>query len=1072
MTRYSSFSINLRYGCLLVILALAPYALATRASAGTCQVTPSPSWKNSIQFPEDSFRANSGAPGEPSWVKFTILTCNPTTVYYQDSVQFEFHFDFATQILDPLLGLSLEDFNNVTLFNGGREAFLGAVVIPPPALPPLTAIPEYGIQIIGQDPIDPQVIVDLFNAVRNTVIADAGVQPLYFPTFEQLETAEQNTALFAANGIEISSPARWADGNSCYSQGWALGRLKFVPADQIDAAFLAGDLKIDDILLTDGIPASIPLVAGIVSLAPATPNSHVVILANTFQVPFTFLGLQADADKALSMIGKRVALRVFEKPVTGLFGLGTFICDVRFIDADGLTQQETDEVLALKIPPPLNIQPIAPLGNLSASTNGMTPSDIDHFGGKAANFGFLRRAIPNDSPVSLAISFDLWTDFLNQTLVGGMTLKQEIDAILSQHTVFPPPDAQALADALDTIRDMIKDDTNFTPQQEADILALLQDPQFGFDPVKKIRFRSSTNVEDSEQFTGAGLYDSNSGCLVDDLDADQIGPSFCDPTNANERGVFRAIRRVFASFYNDNAYLERLRHGVDEDDVGMAILVHHSFPDEIELANGVATYERKGGFFNDSILLVTQDGANSVTNPENGAIPEEVDVNVVSPTTFQVTLSASSNLVLLGETVMDWQADYVELSQLLLAVADQFESETGKTAFVLDFEYKKMAPGGGVLPAGGLVVKQVREIPQPDTTPSITPFLLNEPTQFVTNGSPPGRVKARWTLSTKNLRLDPATLATTSIYADASFSFNDGCTILALDGNIPTLPGASHSYDAVNKRTADTWVLNELPNPRTYTLNTRNLGLLVSPAESPILTLRDLGEVSLIEVQVQHANPVPPNMVTMENVIMRPIGEYFDAPPTIPCGGRQYDFPGGVFVTTCFSIQPIGPICGGCTPILDRFHETTIEGITSEPLVLRSLFSQSYSASNHAFFEVLRFEPILDPGVPAHLLDELVAQDIRVIQIDINNLGNPSGITLSFFNDAEVGRVCGPCSNLAVGDINGDTLMNGDDISDFISVLINTPAGPNETCVADMNSDTFVNPNDIPLFVEAVLGIQ
>lgn len=1069
MSRYPILPVGLRNGCLIVVLASVLIALADPAQAGPCQVTPSPSWKNSIQFPADPFRANSGAPGEPSWVKFTILTCDPATVYYQDSVQFEFHFGFATQVLDPLLGLSLEDFNNVTLFNNGRQAFLGAVVIPPPVLPPLTAIPEYGIQIVAQDPVDPQVVIDLFNTVKATVIADPGVQPLYFPTFEQLETAEQNAALFAANGIEISSPARWADGNSCYSQGWAIGRLKFVPADQIEAAFLAGDLKIDDILLTDGIPASIPLVAGIVSLAPATPNSHVVILANTFQVPFTFLGLQEDADRALSLVDRRVVLRVYERPITGLFGIESFLCDVRFIDVDGLTQQQVDEILTLKIPPPLNIQPIAPAGSLSASTDGLTPSDIDHFGGKAANFGFLRRAIPNDSPVSLGLSFDLWTEFLNQTMPGGMTLKQEIDAILSQHTVFPPPDAQVLADDLKAIRDMIKDDTSFTPQQESDILALLQDPQFGFDPIKKIRFRSSTNVEDSEQFTGAGLYDSNSGCLVDDLDADQIGPSFCDPTDANERGVFRAIRRVFASFYNDNAYLERLRHGVNESDVGMAILVHHSFPDDIELANGVATYERRGGFFSDSILLVTQEGANSVTNPENGAIPEEVDVNVVSPSTFQITLSASSNLVLLGETVLDWQADYIELSQLLLAVADRFEQETGKTAFLLDFEYKKMAPGGGALPAGGLVVKQVREIPRPDITPSITPFLVNEPTEFVTNGSPPNRIKARWRLSSKNLRLDPATLATTSIYADASFDFNDGCTILALDGNISTLPGASHNYDANNRRTMDTWVLNSLPNPRTYRLDTSNMGVLVSPAESPILTLRDLGEIGAIGFRVQHANPIPPNMTTVEGANMRPIDDDFDAPPPFPCG-RQYDLPGGEKVITCFRTQPIGIICGGCTPILDRFYETTIEGITSEPIVLRGFFSQSYTASNHAFFETLRFEPILDPGVPAHILDELLAQDIRVIQVNISNLSFPSDVTLSLLSDAEVGRVCSPCSNLAVGDINGDTLINGADISDFVSLLINGPGGPNETCVADLNVDTFVDENDLPPFVAAVLA--
>jgi hypothetical protein len=53
----------------------------------------------------------------------------------------------------------------------------------------------------------------------------------------------------------------------------------------------------------------------------------------------------------------------------------------------------------------------------------------------------------------------------------------------------------------------------------------------------------------------------------------------CDPPRPGS-GVFRRSAG-FASFYNDNAFLERLKHGVNEARVGMALLVHHSYPDEI-----------------------------------------------------------------------------------------------------------------------------------------------------------------------------------------------------------------------------------------------------------------------------------------------------------------------------------------------------------------------------------------------------------------------------------------------------------------------------------------------------------
>src|SRR4030066_263814 len=118
----------------------------------------------------------------------------------------------------------------------------------------------------------------------------------------------------------------------------------------------------------------------------------------------------------------------------------------------------------------------------------------------------------------------------------------------------------ALADDLSYIRDMFRDRyfTSFTHSQENAVIGILQDPRYGFDANRNIRFRSSTNVEDCNYFTGAGLYDSFSGCLAGDLDGNASGPCICDANETGERGVFRAIRKVFASFYNDNAFLERL----------------------------------------------------------------------------------------------------------------------------------------------------------------------------------------------------------------------------------------------------------------------------------------------------------------------------------------------------------------------------------------------------------------------------------------------------------------------------------------------------------------------------------
>lgn len=666
------------------------------------EITPSSFWKNQVTVPNDPFFVQGTPASQPGWVKFTSILLDgydPNIVYYQDSNQYTFHYDFATEQMDPFIGMTVPEYFDVVLYEGGQEASLGALIIPYD-----DGIKEYGIQFIRQDPYTREQIRDMFYMVESTVVAGPAYEAFYFPTYEQYPAAQADSAWLLAQGIKVGSIAQWIDGNICYSAGWALGELKYFAGEQIQSAYLSGQLKSNDILLTDGVPAEIPVVAGVMTLSPTTPNSHVAILAQTYGIPFVFLGSTDDADTAQQMVGLNVLMCVEDSGGA---------CTVELTDADEAFQEyEVDEMLAMKEPGQLSIMPMTPLGAYSGDTNDLSPADIGYFGGKASNYGILRDAIAAKCPVATALSFDLWNAFLDQILPNGKSLRTEINTRLSG-LEYPPVNMAALSTELDYIRENLFKNTSVTSFNTAlqdAIVSTLQDPQYGFDIYSKIRFRSSTNVEDSDQFIGAGLYDSFSGCLADDLDGDNSGPSICDPSKGSERGVFRAIRKVFASFYNDNAYLERLRYAVEPNDVGMALLVHHSFPDEFELANGVATLEKNGSGTDKTINLVTQKGAVSVANPQDGSVPEEVQVYVDGEGNKTITLIRESNLVILGDTVMDRPADYNDLTELLLDVSDEFESVTGKTDYILDFEYKKLSPGGAAMPAGGLVVKQVRQI--------------------------------------------------------------------------------------------------------------------------------------------------------------------------------------------------------------------------------------------------------------------------------------------------------------------------------------------------------------------------
>jgi len=1122
-------------------------------------ISPSPYWRNQVTFPYDPFCARGTSKESVKWIKFTILLepYDANVVYFQDCRKYVFHYSFAAEALDPFRGLTARQFNAVTLSRENQKAILGTVILPPAVVwPSEPQFREYGIQFVRQDPFTPEEIRDLFHRVKAQIAAPADVKAFYFPTYEQQAVAAANRDWLASQGIPLGSTAQWAEGNTCYSQGWAFGTLKFFPGDRIASAYHSGELAPGDILLTDGVPAEVPFVAGIVTLVPSTPNSHVAILARTYAVPFVHTALAEDAQLAQDLVGHRILLTAYDKPD------GT--SEVKMIDTDGLMDDgAAEQILRLKRPTPLNISPMESLGVFGLSVDGLSASDVRYAGGKAANFGILRAAVPDNSPKAVVLTFDLWNAFLGQPLtpapainlspgahalvwadgdteqgpmhvsfrlskggewvglfdvdgatlldsvrfgpqtsdvsfgrssdggdtwqslavptpgapnavvgevggyglvineimadnkrtiedpceggeypdwielynasqsaialnglylsddaneptqwqippeVVGPTLRDEISRRLSKYTSYPPADMQALSRDLASVRSLFTNPnvSEFSGELRGAVIDVLTDPRNGLDPNVTLRFRSSTNVEDSADFIGAGLYDSFSGCLADSLDLDGDGPCGCDPNQQGEHDVFQAIRRVFASFYNDNAYLERLRHDVNEAQVGMSVMVHHSFPNELELANGVATFERTGSGAAAAITLVSQQGAVSVTNPADGSTPEEVIVSILpSGSAVPPKLKQASSLARMGGNVMTWTSDYTSLVGLLTRVSDEFARTTGKTKYVLDIEYKKVAPGSRVLPAGGLVIKQVRQIPSSENTQ--TPFLINQAVEYevysgeaVLDASNESadvfadhRLKSRWKIQTRNTVLD-ANALDEGLYADVEVEYLDEDQIRTISGRMSSLPSAAHSVQGDDTR--DAWQLNDIENPRTYYLQTTDVPASIPPSQRPILTVADLG---------CSGYNVPYRFLTLDVAYARPVTSWRSTQTASTKDNTVHLWPrtpasqddisqertlssDGVSITSRFYYPPLPKsltaweLGGANTAPLKRWDQTTITGLTAEPIVLKGYYSQTFRPEHHNLTEHFLFEPRLEPGISAAILNELREKNVRFIHM-------------------------------------------------------------------------------------------
>jgi hypothetical protein len=223
-------------------------------------------------------------------------------------------------------------------------------------------------------------------------------------------------------------------------------------------------------------------------------------------------------------------------------------------------------------------------------------------------------------------------------------------------------------------------------------------------------------VEDIEGFSGAGLYDSNTGFL---------NPTAQPDEKDHKKSIEHTIKKTWASYWSFEAFQERRRERVDHESGGMGVLVHARFDDSLEINNGVATFTLLPGNANEYAVaeINVQLGEESVTNPDplNGELPEVITVRIGRSGANQLERTATSTLSpdteVLSDSAVEEIVGQLESVALLwrnrvnasLAPDQQVETLT------LDYEFKTMAVGWPALTNGEpwpsrLVVKQARSL--------------------------------------------------------------------------------------------------------------------------------------------------------------------------------------------------------------------------------------------------------------------------------------------------------------------------------------------------------------------------
>ena len=499
--------------------------------------------------------------GEVKSVK-VIYSITDDKIYFSNSAKYNIHYDFCTQVLGYSKGH--ETFNQEQYSKNVNRIYILA------SLNHFTASDIYTLEFFAGDELDCSDIKTVYDKVTATTFI--GNKLRFYANSTTWATCE-NVRVISSDELYKGQNYQPLNPESNY------GYLKKVDINDLSSTYLGRH----DIVLLNGIPVDISVVAGIITTDFQTPLSHVNVLSHNRGTPNMALRDGWTNEKLNNLLGKLVYLKV---TLDSFYIREATLSEAEFYWAQ--KEPQTPHIL-----------------ELDTTTSGLIEladanvNSVKLIGGKAANFAEMTKInVAAYGPLQLpegyfAIPFHYYYRHMK---------KYGLDTFINN--MLNDPLFQTNIDwrrhELGVLQDSIKN----SPLDTA-LLRLVKEHVSTLSGFTRIRFRSSTNAEDIEGFNGAGLYDSYSGSLTDP-----------------ERPIDKAIKKVWASLWNFGAFEERDYFKIDHKTIAMGILVHRSFPNEA--ANGVAITRNLYNPYLPGITINVQIGEISVVNPEEKYLPDQI----------------------------------------------------------------------------------------------------------------------------------------------------------------------------------------------------------------------------------------------------------------------------------------------------------------------------------------------------------------------------------------------------------------------------------------------------------------
>ncbi|MGE0886213.1 MAG: PEP/pyruvate-binding domain-containing protein [Blastocatellales bacterium] len=435
---------------------------------------------------------------------------NSKRIYYVNSKRYSFHSEFVAANY-----LTLErgrEFFKHNYLEANRRFILGTIARQ-------TKIGKFTFEFWEGDLATDEIVSETYQTISNTFFASVYFKPNSAHQEESSARLQNVPRLLPA---DIDAPQDYLPIN----QAQAVGVLRIIDR-------LTDETVIDrnEIVIFRESPISLTPLSGIITTQFSTPLAHVNLLSKGWGIPNAYIKNAAELFKPLE--GKFVYFETRE-------------------DAYTLRRADTSETAEAGRRLAKRSDLLTPEADLDfkelVELSKQRKSDAKRFGAKSANLGEVSFAIRQGRVRDAVVPSGFTIPFFHyQQFIAENKLEEAILEMLGNDRFNHDPVYRK--QQLEILRSRIKGgklNTEF-------VRAVIEKKQAMF-AGKGIFVRSSTNSEDLPDFSGAGLYTTV-------------------PNVRDDQSLLEAIKTVWASLWNYEAYEARESFGINHSAVYPAVLI-------------------------------------------------------------------------------------------------------------------------------------------------------------------------------------------------------------------------------------------------------------------------------------------------------------------------------------------------------------------------------------------------------------------------------------------------------------------------------------------------------------------